>query len=143
MTDQDVTVIFSSIDANMDGRISYNEFVDWCWTTPCSISTFIDPVKTHDTPEEAMDGLVRVFQGMKEEGVKAREIFNKLDVNGNGKVSMYEFVTGCRSLHIGMGATQKVNEHDYTDKLLGEVFKLMNPGKDSLLSLAEFKRAIG
>lgn len=127
VSDGDVTKVFSAMDANKDGQVDYNEFVNWLYSADGDGAALASYVNRTEKPEEALDDFFDYLKKLKAQTMqsskgkeqlrfkKLKDIFDAIDLNGNGKVSMLEFKAGMTSLG-----------HVCDDAMLEEIFDLID-----------------
>lgn len=137
--EKNVDVMFGEMDKNSDGKVSYVEFVRFLYAgTPAALA--MDPRVAAKTVDEAMDKIYEYMSDKKQEDKSNdktytdRDIFEMLDLNGNGKVSISEFIQGLRSLSVD--GTKPITVHEFSDSLLHKVFKLLLKAKKDKASKA-------
>lgn len=118
--------VFKAMDANKDGNVDYDEFVSWLYGGTVS-QEVQDYVNRTDCPEEALDDFFDFMKAVKAETTtnkkgetiekykKLRDLFDAIDLNGSGKISMSEFKAGVKSLG-----------HVCDDGMLEEIFELID-----------------
>mmetsp|Transcript_102124 Transcript_102124/g.255926 ORF Transcript_102124/g.255926 Transcript_102124/m.255926 type:complete len:199 (+) Transcript_102124:98-694(+) len=147
ITGENVDVLFKSMDTNHDGKVSYTEFIAFLYKgTPAAMT--LDPRMAAKTVDEAMDRIYEFMsdkKGEEKDNDKTftdKDIFEMLDLNGNGKVSISEFIQGLRSMEVN--GSRPFTAHEFPDSLLHKVFKLLLKAKkkdleSKALSLKSFK----
>lgn len=107
MKNADVQKIFTAMDKNRDGRVDIIEFCRWLFRSGGGDEQNAILKKITggpSTPKEAMEEFMEVVAQMKQETkadgkqTKLRDVFNILDDNGSGQVSLTEFKEGCKRM---------------------------------------------
>ncbi|CAJ1364537.1 unnamed protein product [Effrenium voratum] len=122
----DVNKIYKIMDTNSDDRVSYTEFIRWLFHGGQEATVITKKVLGGpSTPAEAMSEFMEFIQELKDEPpaegekpTKLRDIFQKLDQNGSGKISFTEFKSSCNSLG-----------YDVDDDMLKEIFDVIDAQK--------------
>jgi len=147
-----VDVLFKTMDLNSDGKVSFTEFVAFLYKGT-DIAKSMDPRVAAKTASEAMDRIFDLLTDKKDEvkevteddGEKLysnKDLFEMMDLNGNGKVSISEFIQGLRSFQVD--GKKPFTTHEFSDSVLHQVFKLLLKAKkkdfkDKALSYKSFK----
>eukprot|EP00933_Yihiella_yeosuensis_P050112 TRINITY_DN47876_c0_g1_i1.p1 TRINITY_DN47876_c0_g1~~TRINITY_DN47876_c0_g1_i1.p1 ORF type:complete len:195 (+),score=57.11 TRINITY_DN47876_c0_g1_i1:82-666(+) len=146
LKDENVDTLFTAMDYNRDNQISIGEFIKYILGGSATAKS-IDPVHACKTPEQAMDKIFEYLTASKnaDPKLKDKNLFEALDCNMSGNISITEFISGLRSLRID--GRCPVTEHEFPNEVLHEVFNLIDTvkkkrgveEKDHVLNYKEFK----
>lgn len=151
---EEIDEIFRRVDKNNDGKVSYNEFLDWIFSKDDDAAavkedTFGGP----KTAEQALQQFCELLQGIakvERESIKdkylkpagkvlgLKHFFDKIDSNGSGKISGSEFKAGVKSLGFDPPGGDWIKE----------VFKLIDGSTDKKgrddqqITFKEFKKTL-
>jgi len=134
--------IMRHADRNGDGKIQYSEFINWIWQAPAQIAApvYCQTGETEHAVVDFMDFVAELISEKNQFG-KLRKIFDSLDLNNNGKISMSEFVSGVRSLGYSNVMCTEVMLKQIFETVDQEMKVRGKMQKDRVLSFAEFTKA--
>lgn len=169
LKDEDCDILFKAMDTDNDSQISYAEFLSYLLTG----KTGTEKMERHQaskTTHEAAQLIATFLQKKLDEDGDSKlpdkrndkTMFELLDGNRNGQVSISEWISGLRSLRVG--GSCPVTPYEFSDEVLKDVFKMIDKAqnvkyrlttkceagksmverdavmeKDNLLSLKEFR----
>mmetsp|Transcript_12690 Transcript_12690/g.37763 ORF Transcript_12690/g.37763 Transcript_12690/m.37763 type:complete len:212 (-) Transcript_12690:119-754(-) len=123
----DADKLFKAMDANRDGNINYQEFVDFLYKGSAE-AVMMDPVVATKSVRQAMVRIQELLEGKKDEAkndkgkmFSDRDVFECLDLNRNGKLSVSEFIQGLRSFQVN--GTKPFTTHEFPTSLLNSVWQ--------------------
>jgi len=150
----EIDEIFRRVDKDGDGKVSYKEFLDWIFSKDdAAAAVKEDSFGGPKTADQALQQFVELLQGIareERESVKDKYLkpagkvlglkyfFDKIDMNGSGKISGSEFKAGVKSLGFDPPGGDWIKE----------VFKLIDGSTDKKgrddqqITFKEFKKTL-
>ena len=152
VTDNEVTELIKQVDYDNDGKLNFEEFISW--NRQCFINQMTIDFQKIDldsngylTKNEIKNWLIQlkkdgITENYNDENIKISEeelddLCYELDINGNGRISLNEFIYGMAAVKAG-DSYYVINGEMYISKLTEE-FKDLDTDDNGYIDEKDFK----
>mmetsp|Transcript_32451 Transcript_32451/g.52217 ORF Transcript_32451/g.52217 Transcript_32451/m.52217 type:complete len:210 (-) Transcript_32451:255-884(-) len=97
---KEVTTLFAQIDVNHDGKVSYEEFIQWMQGSS-SVCESVKHFSLSEGAQELWGRILEVAAQSKAAGMEWMTSFKAFDADADGRLSLSEFCKGLEQLGVG------------------------------------------